>query len=164
VAWFAKTDAQSPTLSLCTILTCACTYSIDTTSSCNIPFIPNLSTSDFVRNFKGRSPVIFSRPLNDTQLVRSLLHRKALLDNYGAEEVILASSESYSHVKRTTSLSYYITEIMRTQEPDSLANESWYLFGDTLGPEWALLVASYPLPMDSAADNGDPCLGLRCSF
>lgn len=123
-------------------------------TSCNVAVVPELSLSEFTSRFKGKQPVIFSRGLNLTLVVRERLSREALLEDFGDHDVILASSESYSHAKRETSLRNYITNIMQPQNPSSLANESWYLFGDTIGPEWAPLVEAYPLPMDAAADNG----------
>lgn len=91
--------------------------------------------------------------------------RDSLLAHYGHRDVILASSESYSHSKTVTSLEDYVSRVMeRPQNPNSPANESWYLFGDTLGKEWAPLVADYPLPMDAASDSGICAWGCGTRF
>lgn len=60
----------------------------------------------------------------------------ALLHNYGFEMVTLASSNSFSYSKQSVSLRTYVEQHMQPQDSTALANETWYLFGDTRGGRW----------------------------
>ncbi len=60
----------------------------------------------------------------------------ALLAKYGFEMVTLASSNSFSYSKRQLSLRTYMEQHMQPQSLQALANETWYMFGDTRGGKW----------------------------
>ena len=71
--------------------------------------------------------------------------------------VTLSSSNSFSAHRRTVSLERYLEEAEGRrggeQEappgetlPTQLSNETWYLFGETYGPEWAKLLLDYEMP------------------
>ena len=60
----------------------------------------------------------------------------ALLAKYGFEMVTLASSNSFSYSTRQLSLRAYVEEHMQPQAAGALANETWYMFGDTRGGRW----------------------------
>ncbi len=61
---------------------------------------------------------------------------EALVRAYGFEMVTLASSNSFSYSKQTVSLRAYVEQHMQPQTAAALANETWYLFGDTRGGRW----------------------------
>lgn len=63
-------------------------------------------------------------------------------------EITLSSSNSFSAHRRTIPLSQYLDEILETGEttPDQLANETWYLFGETYSQEWKQVLQHYELP------------------
>jgi hypothetical protein len=67
---------------------------------------------------------------------------------YGFEMVTLASSNSFSYNKQRVSLRAYVEQYMRPQSAAALANETWYLFGDTRGGRWeqasALVLRALP--------------------
>lgn len=48
----------------------------------------------------------------------------------------LASSNSFSYSKQRVSLRTYVEQHMQPQDTNALANETWYLFGDTRGGRW----------------------------
>ena len=50
--------------------------------------------------------------------------------------VTLASSNSFSYSKQCVPLRTYVEQHMQPQPPAALANETWYLFGDTRGGRW----------------------------
>jgi type II secretory pathway pseudopilin PulG len=63
--------------------------------------------------------------------------------------VTLSSSNSFSEHRRTVPLTQYLQEIQQVEEttPEMLANETWYLFGETFSNEWKELLSHYELPI-----------------
>jgi hypothetical protein len=125
---------------------------------CNIDRFENLTTDFFRQQHKGRRPVVFRR--GGEEAFRGETTRQALLERYGDVEVTLASSNSYSKAKRSATLAEYIQDLMKPQLFSSLANETWYLFGDTRGPAWEQLQARYQPPLDAATDDPAVAFGL----
>ena len=122
--------------------------------SCSIPKLDTLSLSDFKIHYKGRLPVIFRRSLNAPHLVE-LTSQPSFISHFGSHSVVLASSNSFSHTKILSSVADYVRDfVVRQQSPDDLANETFYLFGDTLGEEWHGITKAYPMPMDASEDEG----------
>ncbi len=78
---------------------------------------------------------MFAREVADRVL--EMTRYDALLEKYGFEMVTLASSNSFSYSKRRLSLRSYMQQHMQPQTPAALANETWYMFGDTRGGKWA---------------------------
>lgn len=66
--------------------------------------------------------------------------------------VTLSSSNSFSAHRRTIPLKQYLHEITIANNgrgetyPDQLSNETWYLFGETYGPEWKKMLLDYEMP------------------
>lgn len=123
-----------------------------------------LTVQEFVREFKGRRPVIFRRPQAHTAAFAAETTRSRLLERYGDVVVTLASSNSFSHGRRTTTLTDYLTHFTAPQNLDSLANETWYLFGDTQGEDWTRLQSFYTMPLDSRWDDGILSFGAAGRF
>ena len=138
-----------------------------------LPYEPHLSLNDFVTKYKvtppplrsharshvsqGRRPVVFAREITAHALEATRLEQ--LLHTYGFEMVTLASSNSFSYSKRQLSLREYVEEHMQPQAPSALANETWYMFGDTRGGRWQQVRAGmYGLHVVSLACS---CL-IRC--
>lgn len=114
--------------------------------ACTIPREPQLSPLSFAAHFKGKAPVIFSRPPNATAAARLAGGKAALRAAFGREPVILASSNSFSHEKLPSTLAAYIDGHTAPLRRGRLANDTFYLFGDTLGAAWAPLIGAYPIP------------------
>ena len=114
--------------------------------ACTIPREPHLSPLSFAAHYKGKAPVIFSRPPNATAAARLAGGKAALRAAFGREPVTLASSNSYSHAKLPSTLAAYIDGHTAPLRRGRLANDTFYLFGDTLGAAWAPLIAAYPIP------------------
>ncbi len=135
-------------------------------SSCTIPVVPALTVEDFRKHFKGRRPIIFSRPLSLTAGMRARTSRDVLRAERGGEAVLLASSNSFSHDKLPSTLGEYMDNHMGRVEPWKLSNETWYAFGDHSHDGWEaeLLSAEYPFPVDSEEDNGLRVMGLGGQF
>lgn len=128
-----------------------------------LPYEPALSLLRFTTTYKvwhdfarallcdewqGKRPVVFAREVADRVLETT--RYDALLEEYGFEMVTLASSNSFSYSKRRLSLRTYMEQHMQPQPPAALANETWYMFGDTTGGRWAQV-------------RGDaPCVHLAC--
>ena len=129
-------------------------------STCTIPRRPLLSPRDFAAAFRGAAPVIFTRPAAATAAARAAGARDALRAAYGHLPVLLASSNSYSHAKLPTTLATYLEEHTAPVPPGARANDTFYLFGDTLGEAWAPLLAAYPVPPHAPpADSPLPAWG-----
>jgi len=81
---------------------------------------------------------------------QNLTHRDEIVEFFPSGfNVTLSSSNALSERRRRVPLRQYLDEIAAAREtpPTRLANESWYLFGETYGPEWkALLEGYYELP------------------
>lgn len=138
---------------------------ISNVSRCNIPIAESLSIDEFIRDFKGRRPVIFSRPLSVTETFRSATADADILnEQFGELSVVLASSNSFSHDKMTTTLDGYLRDHTHPNNPSRLANESWYFFGDTFGPEWNVLLDTYPMPQDADGDDGLRVFGVAGQY
>jgi hypothetical protein len=124
---------------------------------CNVPRLPSLSLEHFLAVYKGRRPVVFRRPANETAGLAAATTRAALLGAYAARPVVLASSNSFSYTKRRSTFGAYVAAEVdaAAPAPGARSNESWYLFGDTpTGDGWAALVGAYRPPLDAAADSG----------
>jgi hypothetical protein len=128
---------------------------------CSVAKIPLLSTKSFRKDYRGKNPVVYSRNHAETSRFRSLADRNVLLDNYGAIEVTLASSNSFSAGKKEATLREYVQDHMpAVRQLSDLANESWYLFGDTRGPDWKRLEKQYEPPLDAASSDPAVAFGL----
>ncbi|KAA0152963.1 hypothetical protein FNF27_00061 [Cafeteria roenbergensis] len=130
---------------------------LGTENPCNIEQVDLLSVAMFRELFKGRKPVVFRA---GDGAFRNETTRQALLAEYGSIDVTLSSSNSFSAGRMDTTLGDYIESFMMEQGPDSRANESWYLFGDTRGPEWLRLQSQYQPPLDGPLDDPAVSLGL----
>jgi hypothetical protein len=133
-------------------------------SHCTIPRFSELSLHHFHRDFKGRTPVIFARPLATTEEFRASARKEVITERLGDEPVILASSNSFSHGKKESTLKAYLNEHLDPVTLDQPATEVWYMFGDTFGEAWVDFLATYPKPMDSASDEGLVVWGLGGKF
>ena len=141
------------------------TQDVSISDACSITRVPTLSLETFVADYKGRRPIIFSRSGNVTAAAQAMTTREWLESSYGDNAVVLASSNSFSYDKRRTTLRTYLSDYLIPRTPANLANESWYLFGDTPASEgFQDLVDAYPLPMDSADDNGIVAWGVGARF
>jgi hypothetical protein len=115
-------------------------------SRCTIARVPALSPADFFATYRGASPVIFTRPCNVTAAARRAGGKASLRAAYGREPVVLASSNSFSHAKLPSTLAAYIDGHTSPLPRRAKANDTFYLFGDTLGARWAPLLDAYNLP------------------
>ena len=63
-------------------------------------------------------------------------------------QVTLSSSNSFSAHRRTITLDQYLNETLSKKEilPTQLANETWYLFGETYSKDWTDVLQHYCLP------------------
>jgi hypothetical protein len=119
--------------------------------------------STFVAHYRGRRPVVFTRPESqDASLIafQAVTTEASLRARYPHLAVTLASSNSFSYQKRQATLEDYLDNHMAPQPPDALANESWYLFGDTKLPGLLDSGSPYLQPLDAAESDGLPVFGL----
>lgn len=130
---------------------------LETENPCSVEQVDRLSVAMFRDLYKGRKPVVFKAGDGAFQNETT---REALLAEYSSIDVTLSSSNSFSAGRMDTTLGDYIESFMMEQGPDSRANESWYLFGDTRGPEWQRLQGMYQPPLDGPLDDPAVSLGL----
>ena len=126
---------------------------------CSVAREPALTAAAFAARYKGRAPVVFARAENASAAaaaLRARVSREALLASHGDVRVVLASSNSHSHVKREASLREYVAGVADVPvDAARAADETWYLFGDTERSErWDALTAGYEPPLDAADDEG----------
>jgi hypothetical protein len=70
-----------------------------------------------------------------------------LLENFGGLNVKLSSSNSYSYSKLVVPFRDYVTDhVAKKVDRTSMANETFYLFGDIEGERWTQLYAHYVMP------------------
>mmetsp|Transcript_46677 Transcript_46677/g.106513 ORF Transcript_46677/g.106513 Transcript_46677/m.106513 type:complete len:299 (+) Transcript_46677:93-989(+) len=117
------------------------------TSRCNIPRVEleaPLSADDFRAQFEHQAVILVGHPENS--LARTLTTRAHLTRTYGSKKVWLASANTFSHAKIRATVREYIDERMSAQTIDTMANESWYLFGDDKEEVWDELFAAFTPP------------------
>jgi len=114
--------------------------------------IPRLSLNDFSQRFPHGLPPLYPHPIilldgTSNQLFQNRTKRNVILnafpDNF---QVTLSSSNSFSEHRRKISLSDYLQQNEERLPPPQKSNETWYLFGETFGPEWDKLLQDYHLP------------------
>lgn len=108
------------------------------------------SLSEFVREHRGRAPVVWAR--RDGAPLAGAVTRAALARSRAEMPVLLSSSNSYSHDKRTSTMGAYLAG-MRVQSVRDLANETFTLFGDTHSAAWDELLAGYTPPPFALRDE-----------
>lgn len=129
--------------------------------------VRRLSWEEFQREFVAKGggvPALYPTPLvirapspgasDGTGMMRNerfrnLTSASALLERFPPDFTItLSSSNALSEHRRTVPLSQYLQELESQPEttPHQLANESWYLFGETYTDEWKPLLRHYELP------------------
>lgn len=130
-------------------------------SPCNVAYEPLLPIEAFRSAFRGKIPVVYSRLPSETENFRALASRRVLLERFGQIQVTLATSNSYSAGKQDATLQTYIKEHMpAVRQLSDLANESWYLFGDTRGAAWQSLEHQYTPPLDASTSDPAVAFGL----
>jgi len=120
-----------------------------------------LSLDTFLALYKGRYPVTWHRPYLVSMDTKDLTDRRNMRSD---TEVMLASSNSFSHSKKKVTLGEYLTTGMQRLRPGMKANETWYLFGDTVGDEWKPALDKFPLPLDSGSDDPIKSFGMGGQF
>lgn len=101
-------------------------------SFCNIDKvdIAELSSAQFDLQFRERAPVIIV-DRNRQAPYLPLLSRRNLLQTHGDLPVKLSSSNTYSYDKLHAKFSEYVlSHVTRSINKHSLANETFYLFGN----------------------------------
>lgn len=125
-------------------------------TQCNIPRL-DLTVDQFRKAYRGRYPVILKRP--GSQQYKNMTLETYLRENHNDTEVILASSNTYSHDKKRTTLGDYLDNYMQPLSPTSRANDTWYFFGDvTESNPWTL--NEYEFPPGAEEDHGAKVWGI----
>jgi hypothetical protein len=114
---------------------------------------------EFIARFRGRSPVVLTAASNGSSFAASAT-RRALRDEWGSLSVVLSSANSHSYEKRVVPLSQYLDTMMDPQPLSRLGNETFYLFGDNNGPQWARFLAGYRRPPFAGAEFGALSFGV----
>lgn len=80
------------------------------------------------------------------ELLSRLVQRESLTRNFSNEEVILSSSNSYSHAQKRMSLGSYLSGLSSARLDHRDANEDFYLFGNNYQAFWRRIEELYSLP------------------
>ncbi|KAL6075008.1 jmjC domain-containing protein 8 [Balamuthia mandrillaris] len=112
---------------------------------CTIERRHGLSVGEFRRVYEEQKPVIVVG-VSDNSLFKSLASVERLLADYGNYTVILSSSNTFSYEKKESTLAEYIKERMKPQDLKTLANETFYHFGDNDHQAWEPLFDYYVQP------------------
>lgn len=115
-------------------------------SRCNIqkiPAFPAMDAETFRRHFEDR-PVIITGV--DNSRARELTRKSVLLKTYGRSIVTLSSANTFSHAKKKVTLEKYLENYFDAQDVTSVANETWYMFGDNDYEGWADTFKAYREP------------------
>jgi hypothetical protein len=117
---------------------------------CDIDVRPALSVQEFRERYAGKAPVVFSAGNVAFQLLTA---KGELLRNFGHQEVVLSSSNAYSHEKRRVALREYLLDLDREQALDERGDQSFYMFGDNFGDAWDPLYSHYCVPRFAGHTN-----------
>ena len=115
---------------------------------CNIPVLTSCSDVDW---YFPHSPFIL-RSLTNHSHFASLTTPSALLSRLSGTPITLATSNTYSHDRRSETFDSYLDATLSTPVSlDASANESWYWFGDheepaTSSSPLATLLRHYRVP------------------
>ncbi len=114
---------------------------------CDLPIEDGrtLTNADFLRKYAYQRPFVVRDATNQNRF-RALCQRERLLEDWGDAEVTLSSANSYSYEKRFVSFRHYCERMMAPQRVDTLANETFYFFGDNDVVEWEALFEAYERP------------------
>ncbi|XP_018007288.1 jmjC domain-containing protein 8-like [Hyalella azteca] len=105
----------------------------------------DLTQQQFLETYAYNAPVIIVGA-SDNKDFRALTRRSSLLSWLGESKVRLSSANTYSYDKRDVTFSTYCHQHMKPQSLQTLANETFYLFGDHSHPQWLSLLEDYNIP------------------
>jgi len=114
---------------------------------CNIPVIDGqtMTNKKFLKEFAYNVPIVI-RDATDNSVFRALCQRDRIIEDWGWTTVKLSSANSYSYEKRDVSMKHYCEHMIKPQRKDTLANETFYFFGDNNIEEWESFFENYKLP------------------
>jgi len=143
---------------------------------CNIRRVEELSEENFNKYFKDQKPVIV-RHLTRNENFAKQASLEVLLENYGNEEVILSTANTYSYDKVSMSVREYIEKFVQKSEGSHRVYDSengverLYLFGDNYQPWLEKFLSMYDqVPYGDSADQalsfglGGDLSGRKCSM
>jgi len=122
------------------------------TSFCNIRRVDLPRDASRLRSSSVlKRPVIFRRPdgAGGNAAARRATERHRLVEAHGGDTVVLSSANTYSYDKRRVPLAHYLEEgreYMGQHTAESLANETWYMFGDNDHGGWGDVFDAYAQP------------------
>lgn len=107
--------------------------------------VKDLTYSEFIHRYVPHRPVILL-DADDNAHFRSLTSRGELLSSYGKYNIRLSTANTHSYNKVDTTLSHYISHILRPQSLNAKGNETFYWFGDNNYTEFEKLFQTYNPP------------------
>lgn len=81
-------------------------------SPCTIPTERDITYARFVQTYLGRAPVVLLNATSNSAFAGAVTSER-LLASHGQREVILASSNTFSHDKKTTTFAEYLQRCVR---------------------------------------------------
>ncbi|XP_067931520.1 jmjC domain-containing protein 8-like [Watersipora subatra] len=106
----------------------------------------SLSQREFIDVYAYTKPVIISYNDDWNKVFQSECSKENMLKKYGEKIIRLSSANTHSYRKRDVTLQYYVEELLKPQDLDTLGNETFYWFGDNNHTEWKELFDLYKKP------------------
>ena len=104
------------------------------TDFCNIErrLDTSLSTEEFRKKYAGKKPLIIVHTIdeNRNERFKNLTSFNNILKNYGDLKIVLSTANSYTKLKRTTTVNEYLNQYMNTTTLSDQAIDVFYWFGD----------------------------------
>lgn len=114
---------------------------------CNIPRInaQKVSQKEFLRKYAYDAPVVIEGG-NENWRFKGMSRRDRMLADWGDTVVKLSSANTHSYGTKDVTLREYIETMIKPQDPNAPANETFYWFGYNDMEEWKEFFDEYKLP------------------
>ena len=103
-----------------------------------------LTKETFLKKYAYKQPFVLRDGQNNDKF-KAMCDKNRLLKRYGKSVVKLSSANSFSYEKREVEFANYVANI-KPQKKETLANETFYFFGDNDHVAWAELLDAYKQP------------------
>lgn len=112
---------------------------------CNIDKVDFIKNEEFLDSYAFEKPVIFEN-VNDNTKFRLMTSKRALLEKYENNTIVLSTANTHSYEKTKMTLREYITQILKPQSLQESGKNTLYFFGDNNHTEWKDLFDEYQQP------------------
>ncbi|KAF6026792.1 JMJD8 [Bugula neritina] len=82
----------------------------------------DLSQDEFLAVYAYQNPVIITYDEKWNQVFQRECSRESMMEKYGQKVIRLSSANTHSYIKRDVTLQYYVDEVLRPQDINTLGN------------------------------------------